>query len=248
MDMSAVSPAGVLVVTAISEELDVSAILRHADRIDYQWRGIIGARIGGTDVVLAATGDGAARAGEKAAQLVERARPRVLVGAGIAGALSPGLEAGAIVASSRIHDGDGDAPPPDAALLARAIEKGAAAATLVTVGRPITEAQEKKRLAGSFGGVSAVDMESAAWARVAASRGIPYVIVRSISDPAEETLPEYLAACVGENGSIRRGAVVARALARPSRITDLVRLRRRTLDCAGKLSLFLQRFLADGFA
>jgi adenosylhomocysteine nucleosidase len=245
--MSADRPNGILILTAISEELDLNAILRRATHLHYQWRGVVGARIGETDVVIAATGDGVAKAGERAAAFCERARPLAVVGAGIAGALSPGLPAGAIIASNRVRDSTGDAPAPDARLLSRAIEAGAAAGTLLTVARPVTATEEKKRLAASLEGPSAVDMESAAWARAAASRGIPYLVVRSISDSAEEGLPDYFAACLGEDGAIRRGAVVARALARPSRIPDLFRLRRRTLDCARELSLFLERFLADGF-
>jgi len=244
--MSADSPAGVLILTAISEELDLAAILRRASRIHYQWRGAVGARVGETDVVIAATGDGAKNAGERAAAFCDRVRPLAVVGAGIAGALSPGLGRGAIVASRRVRDSSGDAPEPDARLLSRALEAGASAGTLLTVARPITAAAEKTRLAASLEGPSAADMESAAWARVAASRGIPYLAVRAIRDPADEDLPDYLAACIGEDGSIRRGAVVARALARPSRIPDLVRLRRRVLDCGRELSRFLERFLADG--
>lgn len=246
--MSADNTPKVLILTAISEELDLNAILRRASRIHYQWRGVVGAQIGATDVVIAATGDGAERAGERAESFCERTRPRAVVGAGIAGALSRGLGVGTIVAGKRVRDGAGDAPAPDARLLSRALQAGAEEGTLLTVARPVTSAAEKMRLAATLEGVCAVDMESAAWARVAASRGIPYVVVRSISDAADEGLPEYLAACLGEDGAIRRGAVVARALARPSRIPDLFRMRRRTLDCGKKLSLFLERFLADGFA
>jgi adenosylhomocysteine nucleosidase len=244
--MSAIDSAGILILTAISEDLDRNAILRRAPRVLGQSRGAVGARIGTTRVVIAATGDGAERAAARAADFCERIRPAAVVGAGIAGALSPGLGFGAILAASRVHDSDGDAPPPDPGLLSRAVGAGAQAGTLLTVARPVTDAREKRRLAASFEGPCAVDMESAAWARVAASRGIPYTVVRAISDPADEDLPDYLAACVGEDGAIRRGAVVARALARPSRIPDLLRLRRRTLDCAAKLSRFLERFLADG--
>jgi adenosylhomocysteine nucleosidase len=244
--MSADNPTGVLILTAISEELDLDAILRRASRIHYQWRGAVGARVGETEVVIAATGDGGKRAGATAASLCDSMRPLAVVGAGIAGALSPDLGSGAIVASNRVRDSSGDAPAPDARLLSRALEAGAAAATLLTVAQPVTASAEKRRLAVSLKGPSAVDMESAAWARVAASRGIPYLVVRSISDRADEDLPDYLVACMGEDGAIRRGAVVARALARPSRIPELARLRRRVLDCSKGLSLFLERFLADG--
>ena len=244
--MSADSPPGVLILTAISEELDIGAILQRASRIHYQWRGAVGARVGTTDVVIAATGDGMKNAGERAAALCESMRPLAVVGAGIAGALSPGLGTGAIVAASLVRDSSGDSPAPDARLLSRALEAGALAGTLLTVPKPVTSAAEKMRLAASLQGPCAADMESAAWARVAASRAIPYLVVRSISDRADEDLPDYIAACVGEDGAIRRGAVVARALARPSRIPELVRLRRRVLHCATGLSLFLERFLADG--
>jgi adenosylhomocysteine nucleosidase len=244
--MSADNPTGVLILTATSEELDIDAILRRAPRIHYQWRGAVGARVGTTDVVIAATGDGAKKAGESAASFCDGLRPQAVVGAGIAGALSPGLGSGAIVASNRIRDSSGDAPAPDARLLARALEAGAAAATLLTVAKPVTAAAEKRRLAASLEGPSAVDMESAAWARVAASRGIPYLVVRSIIDRSDEDLPDYLVACMGEDGAIHRGAVVRRALARPARIPALFRLRRRVLDCGQGLSLFLERFLADG--
>jgi nucleoside phosphorylase len=244
--MSADNRTGVLILTAISEELDLDAILRRASRIHYQWSGAVAARIGETDVVIAATGDGQMQAGARAAAFCETARPRFVIGAGIAGALSPELPVGAIVAGKRIRDSSGDAPAPDARLLSRAVAAGAAAATLLTAGRPVTASAEKKRLAETLEGPSAVDMESAAWARVAASRGIPYAVVRSISDGADEDLPEYLAACIGEDGAIRRGAVVLRALARPTRIRGLVRMRRRVLVCASGLSRFLERFLADG--
>jgi adenosylhomocysteine nucleosidase len=244
--MSADNPTGLLILTAISEELDIGAILRRASRVRYPWRGAVGARVGETEVVIAATGDGAMRAAAAAASLCDRMRPLAVVGAGIGGALSPDLGSGAIVAAHRVRDSSGDAPAPDARLLSRALEAGAAAGTLLTVAHPVTAAVEKRRLAAFLEGPSAVDMESAAWARVAASRGIPYLVVRSISDRADEDLPDYLVACMGEDGAIRRGAVVARALARPARIPALFRLRRRVLDCGQRLSLFLERFLADG--
>ena len=90
-------------------------------------------------------------------------------------------------------------------------------------------------------------MESSAWARVAARASIPYLVVRSISDRAEESLPESIAASVGEDGGIRRGAVAARALRRPRTIPALLRMRRRVLDCSEGLALFLGRLLEDGF-
>jgi adenosylhomocysteine nucleosidase len=230
------------------DEIDLDTILSRASHIHFQRRTAVAARIGETEVVVAATGEGAKVAGEGAAALCEQLHPAVLVGAGIAGALTPGLGIGDIVAASRVRDSDGEAPAPDGALRSRALDAGAVAGAILSVGRPLTSAVEKSFLAASLGGgAGAVDMESAAWARVAASRGARYLALRSISDRADEDLPEYLARCLGEDGAIRRRAVVAHALARPATIPALFRMRRRLLDCGKGLSLFLERFLADGF-
>ena len=76
------------------------------------------------------------------------------------------------------------------------------------------------------------DMESAAWAREAAARGIPYLVVRAVSDAATEELPAFLADAVGTDGSIRRGEVARRAILEPSSWGTLLRMRRRMHDCS----------------
>jgi adenosylhomocysteine nucleosidase len=87
-------------------------------------------------------------------------------------------------------------------------------------------------------------MESAAWGREAAARGIPYVVVRAISDAADEELPAFLAQALGTDGSIRRGEVVRRALLEPSSWGTLLRMRRRMHDLSASLGAFLARMLA----
>jgi adenosylhomocysteine nucleosidase len=91
----------------------------------------------------------------------------------------------------------------------------------------------------------AADMESAAWAREAAARGIPYLVVRAISDAADEDLPAFFTETVGTDGSIRRGEVARRALLEPSSWGTLLRMRRRLHDCSESLGAFLARMLAS---
>ena len=198
-------------------------------------------------VVLTATGDGPKRAASGAATFLERHRPSAVVGAGLAGALSPGLSVGDIVASRRVRFEVGDAATPDPGLLERAIAAGARPATLVTVDRPIVSTAVKAVLASteSGGDPLVVDMESAAWAREAAARGIPYVVVRVVSDAADEALPAFLAEALGTDGSIRRGEVARRALLEPSSWGTLLRMRRRLHDCSAALGAFLARMLAS---
>jgi adenosylhomocysteine nucleosidase len=198
-------------------------------------------------VVLGCTGDGPKRASSGAATFLERHKPAVLLGAGLAGALTPGLSVGDLVASRRVRFAVGDTATPDARLLERAIAAGARPGTLVTVDRPIVRAAAKAALAG--GGAAeddamAADMESAAWAKEAAARGIPYLVVRAISDAADEELPAFLAEALGTDGSIRRGTVARRALLEPSSWGTLLRMRRRLHDCSTALGLFLARMLA----
>lgn len=195
-------------------------------------------------VVLGGTGDGPKRAGSGAATFLERHKPSALIGAGLAGALTPELSVGEIVASRRVRFQVGDAATPDPRLLERALRAGARAVTLVTVDRPIVSASARAALAGSAAGEAmAADMESAAWAREAAARGIPYIVVRAISDAADEELPAFFAEAVGTDGSIRRGEVARRALLEPSSWVTLLRMRRRLHDCSAALGLFLARML-----
>jgi adenosylhomocysteine nucleosidase len=167
---------------------------------------------------------------------------------GLGGALTPGLEVGDLVASRRVRFAIGDAATPDARLLERAQAAGAKSATLITVDRPIVSAAAKAALAGTVGGGTdpvVADMESAAWAKEAAARGIPYIVVRAVSDAAGEELPDFLPNSVGPDGSIRRAEVARRALVRPSSWGTLLRMRRRLLDCSDALGAFLARMLAS---
>jgi adenosylhomocysteine nucleosidase len=239
--------APIAVVTALKEEFE--AVLSRAR--EARFRGtFVEARIGTADVALCLTGDGAGQAARAADLLCETVRPTALLGAGIAGALSPDLAIGDVLVSRRIRDSQGDAPVPDARLLAQALENtGARAGTFLTVARPVVLASLKKALLQTLddaAGPAAADMESSAWARAAASRGIPYLVARAISDRAEEDLPEYLGRCVGPDGGIRRSSVVLRALAQPATIPALLRMRVRVLACAEKLAIFLEDFLSGG--
>jgi nucleoside phosphorylase len=234
----------VLIVTAFREEF--AAVLARAR--DPRTRGDhVRARIGSASVALAMTGDGPGNAGRRAFALCEALRPSALLGAGVAGALSPDLSVGDMLVASRVTDSTGDAPPPDPALRARALAiAGICPGTLVTLDKPQVQAAGKMALGlvHETTELAAADMESAAWARAAAAHGVPYLIVRAITDHASEDLPEYLASCVGKDGGISRPSVVLRALSRPSTIPALWRMRARVRECARSLGAFLEIFLS----
>jgi len=201
----------------------------------------------GADVLVAATGVGPMNAARAAARLFARHRPRLVVGAGVAGALSEDLGVGDIFVARRVLDAAGAAPPPDPELTARASAMaGARSGTLVCVERPLVTASEKASWAARVEAPAAVDMESAAWARAAAAHGIPYVVLRAISDHALDELPGYVSGCMDKDGGIRRWAVALHAMAEPSTIPVLRRMQHRVRDCAERLAAFVEHFLAAG--
>jgi adenosylhomocysteine nucleosidase len=230
--MSAAERGPVAILTALKEELD----------------GVRRALPASAGFVATATGDGPRRAASGAARFLERHRPSAVIGAGLAGALTPGLRVGDLVASRRVRGEVGDAATPDPRLLERALAGGRAkAGTLVTVDRPVVSAAAKAALAAAAGSGEnlAVDMESAAWAREAAARGIPYIVLRVISDEAAEELPPFLPDCVGGDGSIHRAAVARRALLAPSSWSTLLRMRRRLHEGSAALGEFLAPLIAE---
>jgi len=243
----------VAIVTAIPEEFH--AIVPRVSQAERRRTGkghrgfLLKGRMAGVPALLAMAGDGAARASGSVSFLLGEFSVSFLVGAGAAGALVPSLQAGEILVASRAVDEQGDAPPPDSGLLSSAVACGARPATFVTVARPVCSATEKRdlavRLAASDSSPAVVDMESAAWARAAASRGVPYMLLRAVSDTFEEELPAFLASCLSPEGSVNRSTVARRLILRPAALPVLLRMRRRVRDGAGALALFLERLLPE---
>jgi nucleoside phosphorylase len=223
-------PGRVLIVTALPEELAAFRQRRFP-----------------AHVVTAATGEGPRKAARAATSLLEQHRPAILVGAGVAGALTADLGVGDIFVARRVVDADGAAPPPDEKLVARACAMaGAQSGTILSVDRPLVAAADKAAWAAKVGETTvAVDMESAAWARAAGSLNVPYVVVRAISDDAFDELPGYLSRCMDRDGGIRRAAVALHAMLEPSSIPKLVAMRRRVRDCSERLAAFVEHLMAD---
>ncbi len=195
------------------------------------------------------TGDGAARASASVSFLLREFPVSFLVGAGAAGALVPSVRAGEIVVATRLVDEGGEAPSPDAGSISSAVALGAKPATIVTVARPCCSSKEKGALAAHFApcdsSPAVADMESAAWARAAASRGVPFLILRVVSDTFEEDLPGFLSSCLSPDGSIDRAAVARRLIRHPAALPALLRTRKRVRGGAAALGLFLERLLPE---
>jgi len=189
-------------------------------------------------VELARLGETAARASAALEAHLERVSPRALLIVGVCGGLAADLAACDLVVPDAVGcAGDADAPAPDAAWLARLPEGLGRRGGLVSIERIAATAEEKGHLAADLQpSALAVDLETAALARVAAAHGVPYLVVRAVSDRVDESMPAFLQACIRRDGSMGRAAIVCSALRRPGRIKMLRALGRRMGRCAEALA------------
>jgi adenosylhomocysteine nucleosidase len=127
--------------------------------------------------LLAVGGIGRKRAQRAAELAVREANPKLLVSAGIAGALTPDLKPGDVVHVRNVVD----------EATGEYYSTIGGNAVLVTASQ-VAGIQGKRRLASLFA-ASAVDMEGAAVANVAKQHGIPFAALKAISDELEFAMP-----------------------------------------------------------
>jgi adenosylhomocysteine nucleosidase len=112
---------------------------------------------------------------------------------------------------------------------------------VLSVGRIVCRASEKKQLARSSGAVG-LDMESAALAREARKARVPFVVVRTVSDLADEDLPLDFNLFLRPAGWL---AGIGSVLVAPSRLAGLSRLRRQSRLAAANLTRFFATYAAS---
>lgn len=89
--------------------------------------------------------------------------------------------------------------------------------------RIVHDIKEKRELAGLSGAV-AVDMESASIGHMAKQADVPFVIIRSIADTADEVPPAFLAGAIRPNGRIRTGKLLSAVICHPGAWPGLARI------------------------
>lgn len=148
--------------------------------------------------------------------------PGAVLSFGVAGALQPGLEAGAVLAAAVVRDGAarrfGD-PAWTARLVART---GARLADFAGVDAVAADPAGKARLREATG-AAVVDMESHLAARAAAEAGLPFAALRVVSDRAEHGLPPAAVAGLGADGGVDAGAVLRALVRDPRQLPALLR-------------------------
>jgi len=163
----------------------------------------------------------AAASPEKAAALASEMLAngcRALLSFGIAGGLGQGMAAGDVVIGSSVIAPDGTVFETSVlwleAVRAAIGEEGVRVAAIAGSETAITSPAAKRALAAETG-AAAVDMESHAVARVAASAGVAFLVIRCVADPVDRSIPDWVLGHVSDNGRHRTGAILAGLSLRP---------------------------------
>jgi nucleoside phosphorylase len=131
------------------------------------------------------------------AALLDRGRAEALVIAGVCGGLDPSLAPGTLILCRRALQRGAPELKPDQAQIetARRRLRGKGVpfvlSGLLTVEHPVASRAEKTDLWNEFG-AAGVDMETYPLARLAEARGVPWLAVRAVLDPANAGLPAVL--------------------------------------------------------
>jgi len=187
--------------------------------------------LGGPGVtVVAGGGDGARLERELEAAVADAT---MVLSCGLAGALAPGLKAGDLVLGERFP---GESRGTDVVEMLREQLAGAHIGSIIGSDTIVASVAEKQALYAETNAL-AVDMESHIAARVAARHGLPFAIVRAISDTADHTLPPAALVGMRPDGSMALGAVLASLARNPGQLPALI----RTGSDAGRAFAALRR-------
>lgn len=166
-------------------------------------------------VLVVCSGIGAGLARQAAVAVFDSERPRIIISAGLAGALDSQLRVGQILHPATVVDlGTG----------AR-FDSGGADGVLVSASS-VLDRDAKRRITGAFAG-QAVDMEAAAVALVAGQHECEFMALKAVSEPADFPMPSF-ERFIDSRGRIRTARLVAASALRPATWGTLARLRRNT--------------------
>ena len=207
------------------------------------------------DVVVVEGGVGRDRAEMATGEVIERYSPELLISAGFAGAVKPGLRVGDLFVCDRVWSVDGDPAfwKPEAASTRKLVGDESKERLSGKIGGPVHEflfagclsvgvfvgSSSLKGWIGSNFPVSVIDMESFWVSQLAAEHGIPHVVLRSVLDPMEETLPQFVGSAA-VSGSVRSWLpAVKYMVSRPLEAPHLLNLARQTKTARASLSNLL---------
>jgi hopanoid-associated phosphorylase len=172
--------------------------------------------------VLVGGGD-MARLAERLEALLGQGGISGLVSFGLCGALDPALKVGDLVLGESVADPAVfyDADRAWAGRLAAALP-AATCGRFASAEKPVGAVEEKAALRSATGAL-AVDLESFTVARLARDFGVPFAVIRAVSDDARHALPHAATVGLGADGRPAVGKVLASLRDHPWQIGALIR-------------------------
>lgn len=197
------------------------------------------------EMELLITGIGTKRMQEGLAAALALNLPKTILLVGYAGGTSPIVKTGSLIlAEEIINANDGSCLKVDAELLLKAKKISEEEkfhyqlGKMVTVNRIISNPHEKADIGATHSAI-ALDMESAALAKMAFERKIPFLIVKSILDPVEETLP-LLEDCVGPTGEPKPLKLAEHLFKNPREMMQLPRMQLLASQARASITKFVE--------
>lgn len=181
-------------------------------------------------VAVGGIGERCARRAAEAA--IEDAQPKLLLSAGIAGAISPELKVGDV---GRIREA------VDVTTGRRYPTNGGT--WVLATSQDVSDSAEKRELLAKYG-AQVVDMEAAAVAQVAKERGLEFAAVKSVSDEAGFQMPPLMR-FIDQDGRFHNGRFLLYVALRPNWWPVLARIRTNTAIASANLCREVEHLLVD---
>lgn len=149
-----------------------------------------------------------------------------LISFGIAGGLTDDVPVGTLVLADEVYCGKGSLYKTDAGW--RDALAGLLQSEITPVTGPVIsltyalETEEQKRRANKETGALGVDMESFGVARAAREMGVPFLVIRSVSDAAEDLLPSCIVPAMAPDGGINMAPILKGIAGKPSDLPHLI--------------------------
>ncbi|MEP1443297.1 MAG: hypothetical protein ABJK39_09840 [Hyphomicrobiales bacterium] len=198
--------------------------------VDCFWNAVNQAGLDHEVFRIIASGSSAKRGRDAADELIRQGCDKLL-SFGIAGGLTPKLRVGDVVFSNHVvtplDESYGKRP---ASKKVEGLAMGASKPLLMSVcgvDDIIFQPTEKAKL-HQLTRAAIADMESHGVARAANAAGIPFFVLRSVSDAVSDHLPEFVANGVNEDGTPNLKPILMALLKNPFRLGALLKLKGNT--------------------
>lgn len=239
-------------ISSLKSQVNILKKIRHANAVFYQ------SEFCGFPITLVQTGIGK-NVSESVQHLSKYFRIQLMVSSGFAGSVNSQVNVGDLVIGKQVlyslqesMEGEiqidsifpGDTPVVDLAVkLCSNNAFKSHCGDILTVNKIIRQSVLKKHIGNQTSAI-AVDMESFAIAERANAMGIPFVIIRSISDGLEDDM-EIDENMVTEGGNVNIPATARHLFNKPHHIPYLNRLRKQTKLATNTLSVFFPNFITQ---